>query len=104
MSSLFPALRALRCFGNPLGSLSFLWAILLGARPAQGNDLRLAATRANVNQVEIHVSGAGGAGYVLLSSTDLLNWAPLSTNRPADSNLILSLEDHPSFYRAQRRG
>jgi len=86
-----------------LGGLLLLLA-LFKALAAQDPGLQLGAPFWSNGQVRLTLTGEAGVSYVIESSPDLQNWAPVLTNSdPAITRVIpVGAPDRQSFYRASR--
>jgi hypothetical protein len=92
----------------PISEFAFAASLLLGASfqvlSAQDPSVSLGPPLWTNDQVQLTLHGESGVAYVIQSSADLHNWAPLVTNSDSGTARLITAEapNHALFYRAVR--
>jgi hypothetical protein len=93
--------------GNTLNALVPLQSVTLfvlpGAAVLPPVPPVLSATSKSQGQFAFTLNGQAGTNYIIQSSSDLVNWQPVSTNAliGTSSNLLFAMPDAACFYRAE---
>ena len=66
--------------GNASGSITSSNAALIVLPEPTNSIVRLLSPRLSTNGFELQLSGPAGSNYVIMTSTDLVHWVPISTN------------------------